>query len=91
MDGFVTDYISTFTGETCRQLTHGEYAHLMIGCTPGAAPGAQGHRPGLRGLRRLVLRGTVPDLHEPGTWRNPKCGELVDAPAPLVVAGIRCE
>ena len=65
MDGFVTDYISTFTGEIGRQPTYDEYAHIMTGYTPGAAPGAQRHRPGLRGLRPLVLRGAVPDLHEP--------------------------
>ena len=29
------------------------------------APGAQRHRPGLRGVRPLVLRGAVPDVHEP--------------------------
>jgi hypothetical protein len=34
MDGFVTDYISTFTGETGRQPTYDEYAHIMTGCTP---------------------------------------------------------
>ena len=38
MDGFVTDYISTFTGETGRQPTYGEYAHIMTGCTPGQLP-----------------------------------------------------
>ena len=50
MDGFVTDYISTFTGETGRQPTYDEYAHIMTGCTPGPAPGAERYRPGLRGL-----------------------------------------
>ena len=35
------------------------------GLHPGAAAGAQRHRPGLRGLRPLVLRGAVADLHEP--------------------------
>jgi phospholipase C len=38
MDGFVTDYISTFTGETGRQPTYDEYAHIMTGCTPGQLP-----------------------------------------------------
>ena len=38
MDGFVTDYISTFTGETGRQPTYEEYAHIMTGCTPGQLP-----------------------------------------------------
>jgi phospholipase C len=38
MDGFVTDYISTFTGETGRQPTFEEYAHIMTGCTPGQLP-----------------------------------------------------
>jgi hypothetical protein len=35
MDGFVTDNISTFTGETCRQPRYDEYTHIMTGCTPG--------------------------------------------------------
>ncbi len=38
MDGFVTDYISTFTGETGRQPTYEEYAHIMTGCTPEQLP-----------------------------------------------------
>src|SRR5215470_7566064 len=38
MDGFVTDYISTFTGETGRQPTYDEYAHIMTGCTPQQLP-----------------------------------------------------
>ena len=38
MDGFVTDYISTFTGETGRQPTYAEYAHIMTGCTPEQLP-----------------------------------------------------
>jgi phospholipase C len=38
MDGFVTDYISTFTGEIGRQPTYEEYAHIMTGCTPEQLP-----------------------------------------------------
>ncbi|MFG1626415.1 alkaline phosphatase family protein [Kribbella sp. NPDC049227] len=38
MDGFVTDYISTFTGEIGRQPTYDEYAHIMTGCTPEQLP-----------------------------------------------------
>src|SRR5262245_8620676 len=38
MDGFVTDYISTFTGEMGRQPTYEEYAHIMTGCTPEQLP-----------------------------------------------------
>jgi phospholipase C len=38
MDGFVTDYISTFTGEVGRQPTYDEYAHIMTGCTPEQLP-----------------------------------------------------
>jgi phospholipase C len=38
MDGFVTDYISTFTGETGRQPSYDEYAHIMTGYTPGQLP-----------------------------------------------------
>ena len=34
MDGFVTDYISTFTGEMGRQPTYEEYAQIMTGYTP---------------------------------------------------------
>jgi phospholipase C len=42
MDGFVTDYISTFTGETGRQPTYDEYAHIRTGCTPGQLPALNG-------------------------------------------------
>jgi phospholipase C len=38
MDGFVTDYISTFAGEVGRQPTYDEYAHIMTGCTPEQLP-----------------------------------------------------
>jgi phospholipase C len=38
MDGFVTDYISTFTGEVGRQPTYEEFAHIMTGCTPEQLP-----------------------------------------------------
>jgi len=38
MDGFVTDYISTFTGEVGRQPTYAEYAHIMTGYTPEQLP-----------------------------------------------------
>ena len=38
MDGFVTDYISTFTGEIGRQPTYDEYAHIMTGYTPQQLP-----------------------------------------------------
>jgi len=38
MDGFVADYISTFTGETGRQPSYDEYAHIMTGCTPDQLP-----------------------------------------------------
>ena len=38
MDGFVTDYISTFTGEMGRQPTYDEYAHIMTGYTPEQVP-----------------------------------------------------
>ena len=38
MDGFVTDYISTFTGEMGRQPTYDEYAHIMTGFTPEQVP-----------------------------------------------------
>ena len=38
MDGFVTDYISTFTGEVGRQPTYDEYAHIMTGFTPEQVP-----------------------------------------------------
>jgi phospholipase C len=31
MDGFVTDYISTFTGEVGRQPSYEEYAKIMTG------------------------------------------------------------
>src|SRR6476646_9460031 len=38
MDGFVTDYISTFTAEMGRQPTYEEYAHIMTGYTPEQMP-----------------------------------------------------
>jgi phospholipase C len=38
MDGFVTDYISTFTGEVGRQPTYEEYAQIMTGYTPAQLP-----------------------------------------------------
>ena len=41
MDGFVTDYISTFTGEIGRQPTYEEYAHIMTGLHARAGAGAE--------------------------------------------------
>jgi phospholipase C len=38
MDGFVTDYISTFTAELGRQPTYDEYAQIMTGYTPEQLP-----------------------------------------------------
>ena len=38
MDGFVTDYISSFTAEVGRQPTYEEYAHIMTGYTPEQVP-----------------------------------------------------
>ena len=38
MDGFVTDYISTFTGEIGRQPTYEEYSKIMTGYTPEQVP-----------------------------------------------------
>jgi len=38
MGGFVTDYISTFTGEVGRQPTYDEYAQIMTGYTPEQLP-----------------------------------------------------
>jgi phospholipase C len=38
MDGFVTDYISTFTAEMDRQPTYDEYAQIMTGYTPEQLP-----------------------------------------------------
>jgi phospholipase C len=38
MDGFVTDYISTFTAEVGRQPTYREYAQIMTGYTPEQVP-----------------------------------------------------
>ena len=38
MDGFVTDYISTFTAEVGRQPTYEEYAQVMTGFTPEQVP-----------------------------------------------------
>lgn len=38
MEGFVTDYISTFTGETGRQPTYEEYSQIMTGYSPEQVP-----------------------------------------------------
>jgi phospholipase C len=38
MDGFVADYISTFTAELGRQPTYEEYAQIMTGYTPEQLP-----------------------------------------------------
>jgi phospholipase C len=38
MDGFVADYISTFTSEMGRQPTYDEYAQIMTGHTPEQVP-----------------------------------------------------
>lgn len=38
MDGFVTDYINTFTGEMGRQPTYEEYSQVMTGFTPEQVP-----------------------------------------------------
>jgi phospholipase C len=38
MDGFVPDYISTFTSEMGRQPTYDEYAQIMTGYTPEQLP-----------------------------------------------------
>jgi phospholipase C len=38
MDGFVSDYISTFTGEIGRQPVYDEYAQIMTGYTPEQVP-----------------------------------------------------
>ena len=38
MDGFVTDYISTFTAEMGRQPTYEEYAQIMTGYAPEQVP-----------------------------------------------------
>jgi len=38
MNGFVADYISTFTAEMGRQPTYEEYAQIMTGYTPEQAP-----------------------------------------------------
>ena len=38
MDGFVADYISTFTAEVGRQPTYEEYSQIMTGFTPDQVP-----------------------------------------------------
>jgi phospholipase C len=38
MDGYVTDYISTFTAEMGRQPTYEEYSQIMTGFTPEQVP-----------------------------------------------------
>jgi phospholipase C len=38
MDGFVTDYISTFTSEVGRQPSYEEYAQIMSCYTPEQVP-----------------------------------------------------
>ena len=64
MDGFVTDYISTLTVELGRQPTYEEYWQRMTGFTPEQIPVLSGLARGF-GCRPLVLRGAVPDVHQP--------------------------
>ena len=76
MDGFVTDYISHVhrrdraPADLRRVRAHHDRLHAR------AAAGAQRHRPRLRGLRPLVLRGAVADVHEPVVLDR---GDLVGA------------
>lgn len=42
MDGFLTDYISTYTAESGRQPTYEEYAQYMTGYTPEQMPVVSG-------------------------------------------------
>ena len=65
MDGFVTDYISTLTVELGRQPTYEEYSQVMTGFTPEQIPVLSRAGPRVRGVRSLVLRGAVPDVHQP--------------------------
>src|SRR5246127_1285898 len=68
MDGFVADYISTFTGEMGRQPTYEEYAHIMTGCTPEQLPVLNGIARDFGVFDHPVMR-TVCGQH---------CGRLVD-------------
>ena len=65
MDGFVTDYISTFIAEKGRQPTYDEYAQIMTGFTPDQLPMLSGIARGVRGVRPLVQRSPLADVHEP--------------------------
>ena len=60
MDGFVTDYISTFTGETGRQPKYDEYAEIMTGYTPEQLPVLSG----LAGTSECSTTGSVRCRHK---------------------------
>ena len=65
MDGFVADYISTFTGEMekAADLRRVRADHDRVHA--GATAGAERDRARVRRLRPLVLGGAVADVHEP--------------------------
>ena len=65
MDGFVTDYISTFTGEMGRQPTYDEYAQIMTGYTPEQLPVLNGIAREFGVFDHWFSRGAVADVHEP--------------------------
>jgi hypothetical protein len=60
MDGFVVDYISTFTSEMGRQPTYEEYSQIMTGHTPEQVPVtsalARGLRPSITGSARFLRK-----------------------------------
>ena len=65
MDGFVTDYISTFTGEIGRQPTYEEYAQIMTGFTPEQVPVLNGLARGFGVFDHWFCEVPSQTLHEP--------------------------
>ena len=65
MDGFVTDYISTFTAEVGRQPTYEEYAQIMTGFTPEQVPVLAGIAREFGVFDHWFCEVPVADLHEP--------------------------
>ena len=61
MEGFVTDYISTFTSEMGRQPTYDEYAHIMTGYTRARKASPDSIEEGLSMARSTVSENERPN------------------------------
>ena len=65
MDGYVTDYISTFTAEMGRQPTYEEYSQIMTGFTPEQVPVLNGLARGFGVFDHWFCEVPSQTLHEP--------------------------